>query len=433
MLEARNLCPRLAFRRSESRPHPKSTDDTAQRIDGGFFRRSEAPNDGRPHWELQLVPIEFKNRKDGDKYDPFADAPEGVVHLLDSILEPQAETRKDVRRQIISYGDLIFYMQHRTFTFMILVMGRRVRLIRWDRSGAIVTNSIDYYENPEPLCEFLWRISFVKNIALGIDPTATRIIPGSAEYKMMKSIAANTTRDMPYHPDLLPVDYKPPAGYWYTYIREMFAESIRHADWPCYKLEVTQNGKPYYFLVGKPHFLARGLAGRGTRGYVAYDIANDRLVWLKDTWRASYDLLEKEGDILRRLNDAKLSSKIHVPTVVCHGDVPNQATLTADWWEHKHPELPETGTPPPPSAPPRKPSRVTLPVKRGPPDDDDSSEDPKPNFRHDCPLRHHQHYRLVVAEVCMPLKDFTCGKQLVSVMCDCLTSKSSPRNLLHYS
>ncbi|TBU38879.1 hypothetical protein BD309DRAFT_929911 [Dichomitus squalens] len=383
ILEAQNLCPKLVFCRSESRPHSKETDETAQRIDGGFFRRSEAPKDGRPHWELQLVPVEFKNRKDGDKYDPFADGSEGEVYLVDAVLEPQAESRRDVRQQIISYADKVYAMQHRTFVFMLLVMGRRFRLIRWDRSGAIVTNAIDYYENPEPLCDFLWRISYVKHIALGIDPTATRISPGSADYKTMADIAKDTTRDLPYHTRSLPPNYKLPEGCWFKYIREMFAESMKNRDWPCYKLEVAYNGKIYYFLVGRPCFLARGLAGRGTRGYVAYDVANDRLVWLKDTWRASYDLLEKEGDILLRLNNAKLSSDIHVPTLVCHGDVPNQATLTADWWEHKHPILSEVDASrtAPPSDPPRRSSQV-----------------------------------------CMLLKKFTCGRQLVSVVYDCLST-----------
>ncbi|TBU26878.1 hypothetical protein BD311DRAFT_808089 [Dichomitus squalens] len=98
VLNNHKLCPKLAFRRSESRPHSKITDSTAQRIDCGFFRPSEAPNDGRPHWELQLVPVEFKNRKDGHKYDPFVD--EDIEHL-DTVLESQAKSRKAVRQQII--------------------------------------------------------------------------------------------------------------------------------------------------------------------------------------------------------------------------------------------------------------------------------------------------------------------------------------------
>ncbi|EJF56411.1 hypothetical protein DICSQDRAFT_174928 [Dichomitus squalens LYAD-421 SS1] len=200
-------------------------------------------------------------------------------------------------------------------------MGRRFRLIRWDWSGAIVTNAIHYYENPEPLCDFLWRISFVKHIALGIDPTATRVSPGSANFLKMTAIAEDTTRDLPYHPGSLPPGYNLPDGSQFKYIREMFAESIGNRDWPCYKLEVMYNGKIHHFLVGKPCFLARGLAGRGTCGYVALDIANDRLVWLKDTWRTSYLFADREGDILQRLNEAGIDN---IPTLVSHGDVPHQ-------------------------------------------------------------------------------------------------------------
>ncbi|TBU40238.1 hypothetical protein BD309DRAFT_927506 [Dichomitus squalens] len=436
-LKTHSLCPKLAFRRSQHRPHPKNTDETGQKIDGGFFRLSEAPDDGRPHWELQLVQAEFKGRKDKDKYDPFADGETPLFEPIAEVIEPSAETRTEVRGQIITYAEQVFAMQHRTFVFMLLVMGRRFRLIRWDRSGAIVTRAVDYYESPGPLCEFLWRISHVKPVALGLDPSATRLTPNSVEFETMTNIAKDTSRDLPYHaPRIIPPDYKLPEGYWFKYVREMFAESISNPEWLRYRLEVVCNGEIRSFLVGRPCFRARALAGRGTRGYVAYDVKGDRFVWLKDCWRASYDLLEKEGDILQRIRN-ECGADVSVPTVVCHGDVPLQATLTADWWEHKHPLSPDDGRPLPPSGPPpRRSSRITVPMKRKIPDDEneESNDEPAPNFRPDCPLRHHEHYRLVVEQVCMPLKNFLNGKQLVSITSDCVLTHGQvfeKLNILH--
>ncbi|TFK83365.1 hypothetical protein K466DRAFT_665891 [Polyporus arcularius HHB13444] len=40
--------------------------------------------------------------------------------------------------------------------------------------------------------------------------------------------------------------------------------------------------------------------------------------------------------------------------------------------------------------------------------------------RPSCPLRHHQHYRLVVEEVALPLSEFHHGRQLVSKIGDCI-------------
>ena len=72
----------------------------------------------------------------------------------------------------------------------------------------------------------------------------------------------------------------------------------------------------------------------------------------------------------------------HIPTLLCHGDVPGQRTATQDVWKKIH------GT----SA--------------------------------DCPLKSHQHYRMVVKEVGLPLSDFKNGKELIALLLDCLEGMS---------
>ncbi len=44
-----------------------------------------------------------------------------------------------------------------------------------------------------------------------------------------------------------------------------------------------------------------GLFGRSTFGYIAYDIATSRLVYLKDFWRTGLPRIEKDGDVYRKL------------------------------------------------------------------------------------------------------------------------------------
>ena len=46
------------------------------------------------------------------------------------------------------------------------------------------------------------------------------------------------------------------------------------------------------------------------------------------------------------------------------------------------------------------------------------------SFRYDCPIRIHKHYRMVLAEVCLPLKDFENGRQLVTVLHDVVNGQS---------
>ena len=120
-------------------------DKDGQKIDAALFYDKDAPKDGRPHWADQLVSIEFKKGK--ESFDPFDDS---KVNLETDVI-----TRVKVREQIISYAELVFHVQQRTFLLMLLVMGRKVRVMRWDRSGVVTTRPIDYVED--------WKLLQVRN------------------------------------------------------------------------------------------------------------------------------------------------------------------------------------------------------------------------------------------------------------------------------
>ncbi|TBU40879.1 hypothetical protein BD309DRAFT_899117, partial [Dichomitus squalens] len=364
----KKLCPKMVFTTSERRPDPKNMDGTGQKVDAAFFRPQDAPTDGRPHWSSQVVPAEFKSRKKGDIYDPFDD--KGID------FESQAEKRKEVRAQIVTYSELVFEHQHRVFVIMLLVMGRRYRLLRWDRAGTIVTPSVDYYENPDDLCEFLWRISHLDDEALGIDPTAIRL--EGDDFDELDTIAQRVVNEVDETPRPLEGETFP-ESFHYKYVRKMFEESIRDRDRPRYKLQIPSGDGVDHFLVGKAAVVTPGMAGRGTQCWVAWHCEGSRFVWLKDSWRVSFEDIEKEGDILARLNHVKIPG---VPTLVCHGDIGNQTTLTADWWKHKNPRAPVAESPTATSAPPTVPDTVV--------------------------------------EVGMPLKKFLFGRQLASIVLDCI-------------
>ncbi|KAI0631794.1 hypothetical protein C8Q77DRAFT_1159536 [Trametes polyzona] len=417
------------------------TDESGQKIDAAFFLPERAPIDGRPHWADQMVAVEFKRHD--TKYDPFDDREDEKV-------DSDAITRKKVRGQLIDYAETVFRYQHRTALFMLLVMGRRFRFLRWDRSGTIVTRSVDYYENPHILCEMLWRMSHLSEEGLGCDSSAVRLYEGMPDYAIMDGVSLAAADDLDHtERDLQEI----PAGHSVLrYVREMFSDSLQE-EWPRYRLEVEEEGESYYFLVGKPVFHASGMAGRGTRGYVAWDCRRKRFVWLKDAWRVHYELVDQEGTILRQLNAAKVR---HIPTVLCHGDIRNQTTQTPEFWEMKHeaPTFPDTNavlaTHQSPSSPfspwsaplpapstPTKSSSRTLAASRAASSkcrkrsraeyDDDAtnaifstSHTKHKGPREERPLRRHMHYRLVVEEVAMPLKKFQSGQQLFSIIYDCV-------------
>ena len=155
----------------------------------------------------------------------------------------------------------------------------------------------------------------------GYDISATVLKPNSPEYELMTEMAKLKEKN--------PGDYV--AGY--------FAKSLAN-NWPRYQVEVpditsrfesdesdedsddeaapTVPPETRKFLICEPHFDAPGLVGRGTRGYVAYDVEGETFVFLKDTWRVAVGGIECEGNTLVRLREEQVP---HVPTLVCHGDI----------------------------------------------------------------------------------------------------------------
>ncbi|KAI0684177.1 hypothetical protein C8T65DRAFT_722537 [Cerioporus squamosus] len=412
---------------SEHSPDSLTVDNLGQKVDSALFSQALAPTDNKPHWADQLLPIEYKRHQ--TRGDPFDDTKPDV--------EADAKDRKEVRGQVISYAELVFAVQQRLHLIMILVMGRKFRLLRWDRSGVSVSLSIDYYVYWEFFCNVLWRISVLARFhpeLLGVDPSATRIFPSDPRYTLMTGAGQQCPSDADHKTrDLAPDELTETGAVTYAYVRKLFRASLTEA-WPRYELEVPDGKNVRKFLVGRPYFRAKGMAGRGTRGYVALDLETKKFVWLKDAWRAHYALLTKEGDILARLNAARVSN---VPTLVCHGDIRGQTTKTPEFWELMNPVPSHSTT----STSLKGPSSSSTGAKRKRTDEeaDVSSSKPKglnvgdTDYRQDCPLRRHIHYRIVVKEVCLTLPLFEDGQQLVSIIYDCALAhyEATQQGIIH--
>ncbi|EEB94797.1 hypothetical protein MPER_06333, partial [Moniliophthora perniciosa FA553] len=90
-----------------------------------------------------------------------------------------------------------------------------------------------------------------------------------------------------------------------------------------YRFEVVDevSGETTYYLGAAPHVKHnKSLTGRSTRGIVVYDIKNQKVAYLKDSWRVcgtGYEI-DKEGDTYRKLQAEGVR---HVPTLVASGDV----------------------------------------------------------------------------------------------------------------
>ncbi|KAI0710954.1 hypothetical protein C8Q76DRAFT_624510, partial [Earliella scabrosa] len=359
-LNKADVCPGFVFRAHPNQPDEH--DPAGQAADCAMYPREHAPEipAGSLHARIDWSEIEIlvRCKTSPDTQDPFEDAP---PH------EPTSDSRNQVFSQTLSYAEHIHQHQQRTFFFMILFLGDFARLVRFDRSTIFVTTTFNYKTEGAKITHFLRLYARLPAERRGYDPTATRIRPNTKLWKAMMSKKESTSTK----PD--------------DHVKALFEESL-DPTWPWWQLEVPMGlERRKRYLVGKPHFLAPGVAGRGTRGYVALPVDGkgkiaDTFVYLKDAWRVDHPGISKEGDTLRKLKKKKVP---YVPTLLCHGDLPGSNQLT-DWrryWRTLHPEV---------------------------------------NAEAPCPLKRHRHYRLVVKEVGLPLDRFEDSSMLVVAIFCCL-------------
>ncbi|RPD68724.1 hypothetical protein L226DRAFT_576200 [Lentinus tigrinus ALCF2SS1-7] len=326
--------------------HHDPNDPARDKIDGSFIHDSDkdAITPDYPNWADMKFLVEFK--KGDTAKDPFDD------HNEDGP-DATAKTRRAVRGQIMAYAERVFSYQHRSSVFFLIVMGNKFRVMCWDRSGVAVTEAVNYVhtvEGTEALLEVTYAFSKLSRANQGLDTTATRLLEGSCGWERMDLLANPSANDLDYTEGVIEGDIHdvfakpeetatygslsgeddtnlhhdptfscsghatpPPVVPVLSHVRKLFRDSLV-PGFPRYRLVV----EGYNYLVGKHIFIASGMVGRGTRGYVALEWETQRFVFLKDSWRAYYVGVESEGAMLSKLNEEGVTN---VPTVVRYGDV----------------------------------------------------------------------------------------------------------------
>ena len=76
-----------------------------------------------------------------------------------SFLDDVTPEGRAVRQRLAKGMQAQFDRQPRIFAYQLVFVHDRARIIRWDRSCAVVTEAIDYRKNGRPLADFLVRLS----------------------------------------------------------------------------------------------------------------------------------------------------------------------------------------------------------------------------------------------------------------------------------
>ncbi|TBU37709.1 hypothetical protein BD309DRAFT_594715 [Dichomitus squalens] len=295
--------------------------------DGGIYRAS---NEARR--ATKLLPARLRNREmqPEPKEERLDQAVRRSWHWVNTIIEGkgspdrcafdfrkhreaflrESEEGRAALEQLAEYMAHVFKYQHRTFAYAIYFFRNKARLIYFDRTGAAVSDWCDF-EKDLYLQEFVYRLAKAGDAERGYDPTATLMSPDSQEVQEFLG--------------------------WDNAKLPLFRQWVKQAterSCPIYKLEVTSetrdaSGEVHtacrYFLVGRPHACGEALVGRCTRGYIAFNLAEKTLCFLKDSWRAVVPgRTRPEHEVYQRLHarlNASGCSTDGLPTLLCGGDV----------------------------------------------------------------------------------------------------------------
>ncbi|KAI0671022.1 hypothetical protein C8Q78DRAFT_1033476 [Trametes maxima] len=242
--------------------------------------------------------------------DPPSDLPEDqrLSHSFSLPLDDSLAAIKIGRTfgRHVAYAVEILSRQARAFLFSLSIAGSTARLFRWDRSGCIVTESFSLHDEPELLCDFLWRFAHASTADRGHD-CAVRVATLEEEKIFRDAIKSQVMTQLDISGEQLEKAI-------------MEHHSPGHAMVvPVTFVDLTEGGtSTRHYTVSRPVVSPLSLCGHGTKGYWAVDHDTGRVVFLKDTWR-SLEHSDMEGDTIRRLNRRDVRN---VPLLSCFGDVP---------------------------------------------------------------------------------------------------------------
>ncbi|RDX41008.1 hypothetical protein OH76DRAFT_1561816 [Lentinus brumalis] len=338
-------------------------------------------SDGRPQPDAACALFVFK--AGGTKFDPWTrkNGRKG---------DADAQTRTDVRCELTEYVACTLCRQHRSAILLFFVNGLQMRVTRWHRGGTVFSESFDYTQDRALLRDLLRAFSRLDSGGLGFDCSVAPLNPSDGDYAAMTRLGEPQDSDISEEEGTV-VDPKLDRPYVFKYVRAAFAASIA-VDALRYRISIPAVEGSRLFLAGKPTVLAASRSGRDTRGYVAWDVTGEGFVWLKDVWRPVYKNknIESEGSVLKTLNGAVVRN---VPTFVCDGELDYNAENSGSATSPANEEAAGANTH----------------------DEDDALQGRSNRGKHK-----YRHYRIVIQEVGMHLMAFKNGKQLVSVVRDCV-------------
>lgn len=245
-----------------------------------------------------------------EEEDDPADSSIAVDYATFDILQPckASGTRRKARvlGQVISYASLNLSHQHRTFSYAILIVGHNARILRFDRSGSLVTRAMNLLskKGAKHFCEFIWRFNMASLARRGFD--LSHVAATEEEEEAFKRVVKRNIEIQKYNGTQEATEEE---------IKEYYEPGCVSKS----KVYSERDKQMQEHLTSIPVSFPENFHGRSTHPHWSAKEGGEG-VWepgfLKNTWRTEAEGLASEGENYRAIEGTP-----NVPTVYGHGDV----------------------------------------------------------------------------------------------------------------
>ncbi|KAI0669502.1 hypothetical protein C8Q78DRAFT_977102, partial [Trametes maxima] len=297
------------------------------------------------------------------------------------------------RRKMMHHGAEMFNHQHRTHVFVLHIVHDTTRIVYLDRAAAVCSRAFNYVKDPITLATFLYRFSKMSREDRRHDPTVSLALEGEeALFRGLPRTYPSTAAGLENPVPISMLEHAVTRG-WPVYAMNIFAQWTDAKSTP----KSLRDDLPFVShrcLVARPAYMSGSLAGRGTRGFVTYDLTEKKVIYVKDSWRAVSENIHSEYDVYRRLYDK-------ITPVVLHSTL---LYLTVRSGGHVRVSSPKRNDAQVGPAEVRVQNTRTQDIF-------EEEGGPDTSIR---PMR--RHHRLVFKEVCTTLEDFSQARALVGLL-----------------
>ena len=255
------------------------------------------------HMGLVYLFFEVKRSRDQDIFtDPSDDPLPDDKFTVDTWAEDEgSKYRISALGQNTYYAHMIQTRQFRTCVFSLTISRSTARIMRWDRSGVLVTRGFDYKEHPMTLIEFVWRFVKANKEQQGFGLTANSTKSKEGRDSFLNAITFHVQLQLALGPDTP---------------EQVLGDAVNTHYCGGVITRVTVGNSDVW--VSRPLWVSHAVVGRCTAGYWGVRCDTNEVVFVKDIWRTDVETVELEGNILSNLRAKGVN---HIPTLVGHGDV----------------------------------------------------------------------------------------------------------------